>query len=77
MPEAASVTVRDLTPTILAWLGLPVARDMDGHVAGFLDVSRPRSIASYDGEPIRRLTTAGSGAEDAIFEELRALGYVD
>ncbi len=75
--EAEGVTVRDITPTILAWLGLPVARDMDGRVAGFLDVDGRRPIASYDGEPIRRLTTADSGAEDAILEELRALGYVE
>ncbi len=75
--EVGGVTVRDITPTILAWWGLPLARDMDGRVAGFLDVDRPRSIASYDGEPIRRLTIADSGAEDAILEELRALGYVE
>ena len=24
------MTVNDVTPSILAWLGLPVARDMDG-----------------------------------------------
>jgi predicted AlkP superfamily phosphohydrolase/phosphomutase len=75
--EPEETTVNDITPTILAWLGLPIAEDMDGRVAPFLDVTRTKSILTYDTAPIRRLTEQDSGAEEAILEELRALGYVE
>ena len=69
--------MNDITPTVLAWLGLPIADDMDGRVAPFLAVTRPKTLPTYDGASIRRLTELDSGAEQAILEELRALGYVE
>jgi predicted AlkP superfamily phosphohydrolase/phosphomutase len=74
---AGTVTVNDVTPTVLAWLGLPVANDMDGAPASFLDVGPPTRVASHDTGPIERLETGGSGADEKIKAELRALGYIE
>ena len=75
--DAGAVTVNDVTPTILTWLGLPVGEDMDGQPAGFLESPRGARIASYDIEPVERITTSSSGLEDQIVEELRGLGYLE
>jgi predicted AlkP superfamily phosphohydrolase/phosphomutase len=75
--EPGRVTVNDITPTILTWLGLPVARDMDGRPAPFLDPPTREPVASYDGTPIERIGERESPAEPAILERLRALGYLE
>ncbi len=72
-----SLRVVDITPTLLAWLGLPVARDMDGHVATFLDRPSVAAIDSYDGPPIERLAHDPENANTKRIEELRALGYLE
>jgi hypothetical protein len=69
--------VLDIAPTVLAWLGLPVARDMPGRIAPFAEVPAPGWVASYDGRPIERIGGSDSGVEDAIVEQLRELGYVE
>ncbi len=71
--------VRDVTPTILAWLGLPLAEDMDGRPAPFLTPARtqPEPIASYDTVEIERVRSGPSGAEEQIVEQLRELGYIE
>jgi predicted AlkP superfamily phosphohydrolase/phosphomutase len=71
------MSVNDITPTILAWLGLPIAEDMDGEPAGFLEVPSPRVIATYDRGSIERIDTRADQLEQAVIEELRSLGYVD
>jgi predicted AlkP superfamily phosphohydrolase/phosphomutase len=71
------VGIYDVTPTILAWLGLPVAQDMDGRVAAFLEASEVPRVPSYDAEPVERVGTGPSGADDALIEQLRALGYLE
>jgi hypothetical protein len=78
-PPAAPepVSVNDVTPTILAWLGLPVGADMDGKVTSFLRGGAVEEIASYDTTPIERASSVPSGAEQAILEQLRALGYLE
>jgi predicted AlkP superfamily phosphohydrolase/phosphomutase len=73
----AKLTIRDVTPTVLAWLGLPIAEDMDGRPAAFLEVPEPERIASYDGPPIERLESTASDVEAEIVEQLRALGYFE
>ena len=80
-PIAASSEIRgmgvaDVAPTLLAWLGLPVAEDMTGRVAGFLDLT-PERIATHDDVPIDRVDAGDSEADDAILDQLRALGYID
>ncbi|MEN8182645.1 MAG: alkaline phosphatase family protein [Myxococcota bacterium] len=74
--KATGMTVNDVTPTLLAWLGLPVADDMDGRVAAFLEAPATDRVASYDGLPIERVTRLPSGLEEDIVRQLRELGYV-
>jgi len=74
---AKSMSITDVTPTVLAWLGMPVARDMDGKVAHFVDAPRPPRIASYDAEPVPHITTEPSGSEEEMLERLRMLGYFE
>ena len=81
--EGASVL--DVTPTVLALAGLPVARDMDGRplteaMSGtFLERHPVVYIESYevgdasDGD----LTPVESPVDDEIREMLRSLGYID
>jgi len=78
-PPAAPepVSVNDVTPTILAWLRLPVAADMDGKVTSFLRGGAAEEIATYDTTPIERASSVPSGAEQTILEQLRALGYLE
>ena len=73
------MSIRDVTPTILAWLGLPLAADMDGRPAPFLTPVRtqPEPIASYDTVEIERVHSAPSGAEEQIVEQLRELGSIE
>ena len=70
------MTVYDVTPTILAWLGLPVGADMDGQPAAFLGEGEVASIPSWDATPIER-RAGESGAEETMIEQLRELGYLE
>jgi hypothetical protein len=74
----ADASIRDVTPTILALLGLPVADDMDGRVVDELFTAAPAvaRVASYDDVVPRRQSTAGGDVDDDVEERLRALGYV-
>jgi predicted AlkP superfamily phosphohydrolase/phosphomutase len=74
---AGPMTVADVTPTILAWLGLPVGADMDGTPARFVGDGNVTRVATYDTRPVERLGTGVSGAEEDIKDELRALGYIE
>ena len=81
--EGASVL--DVTPTVLALSGLPVARDMDGRPLtevmsrAFLDREPVLYIDSYEvgGAPDGDLTPVESPVDDEIKEMLRSLGYID
>ena len=70
------MSVNDVTPTILAWLGLPAAEEMDGQVAEFLERPEIPGIPAYDAE-VERLEDLPSGSEDTMLEELRTLGYLE
>jgi hypothetical protein len=71
------LSVRDVTPSVLAWLGLPVGQDMDGRVAGFLRTQEVTHVASHDVGPVQRMSLRPSGAEDEIVDQLRSLGYLE
>jgi arylsulfatase A-like enzyme len=75
--QVADVSVNDITPTILAWLGLPLAKDMDGSPASFLEVELAEPVPTFDTTPIERIGEAPPGLEEEVIDELRALGYVD
>ena len=73
---AGEINVLDITPTVLTWLGLPVAEDMDGGVADFVGGKPIAQIATHDSGPIERLESAPSGTDERMLENLRALGYL-
>ena len=81
--EGASVL--DITPTVLALAGLPVARDMDGRPLteamsrAFLERHPVVYIDSYEvgDAPHGDLTPVESPIDDEIKEMLRSLGYID
>lgn len=72
----------DVTPTVLALLGIPPARDMPGRVlTAALTLAEPeRTVASY-GSGAGAGTGAGEArdatVDPAVLERLRALGYLD
>jgi hypothetical protein len=76
-PVGETLRIEDVAPTVLAWLGLPVARDMDGKPAGFLELEPAETIATWDTFEVERATGATSGSDEQILEQLEALGYVD
>jgi hypothetical protein len=71
------MSVYDVTPTVLAWLGIPAGQDMQGRRARFLEAQPPPPVATHDAGPVERLEAGPSSVEDAIVEQLRALGYVE
>jgi predicted AlkP superfamily phosphohydrolase/phosphomutase len=75
--EAGEVSVLDIPPTVLAWLGLATAEDMEGDRADFLRSPDTGRIASYDDTPVERIAVDGEGREEQIVEHLRALGYLE
>jgi Flp pilus assembly protein TadD len=81
-------TQLDVTPTLLALLGLSPAQDMPGRVltAALTEPEPPRGVVTYepaDGAPSAASgTPAADGTHDgkvdpAVLERLRALGYLD
>lgn len=76
--ERFSMSVLDVTPTLLALLGFPVATDMDGKVAEHaLGVRRPyRLIPTYE----RQRDSAHLSEtviDETTEEQLRSLGYLE
>jgi Flp pilus assembly protein TadD len=73
-------TVLDLTPTLLALLGIPAAGDMPGRVlAEALTLPVPAPVSTHEGGPPHSVddgASPGSSVDAEIVERLRALGYV-
>jgi predicted AlkP superfamily phosphohydrolase/phosphomutase len=67
----------DVAPTVLAWMELPVASDMDGQVVPFLRGVEIDMVETYDHLPVEHVRTEGPGAESELLEQLRALGYLE
>jgi predicted AlkP superfamily phosphohydrolase/phosphomutase len=76
----------DITPTVLALLGMPAGEDMDGRVLEELFTPEWRSsypadrIASYDTPDwlaARDRTPVPSDADEELLERLEALGYMN
>ncbi|MCA9752378.1 MAG: alkaline phosphatase family protein [Gemmatimonadetes bacterium] len=80
VPETDAV---DVTPTILAYHGLPVAHDFDGDPV--LDVMTPEWqaahpvewIATWETSPLARRELPGSSNARDLEERIRALGYIE
>jgi predicted AlkP superfamily pyrophosphatase or phosphodiesterase len=81
LPETSVV---DVTPTMLAYLGLPVAEDMDGSpvltamTAGHLEEHPVTFVPTYETDgPRGDEAPMESPMDEGIKEKLRALGYID
>jgi len=77
-------SVADITPTVLALMGLPVGRDMSGRVLSelidpeFLEKHPVQYIDSYEKYIDRKIAETDSRTgEDKQLEYLRALGYIE
>jgi hypothetical protein len=74
------VAERDIAPTVLHLLGLPVSQELEGHVietalrADFRQQTPVRLVASYGRRP--QAPPAESGFDREMLEELRSLGYI-
>jgi predicted AlkP superfamily phosphohydrolase/phosphomutase len=75
--SVVGMAIEDVTPTLLAWMGLPVGADMDGAPASILGNLSHATVATHDTGPVRRMALAPSGAEDEIVDQLRRLGYLE
>jgi arylsulfatase A-like enzyme len=79
-----SAELYDITPTVLALLGLPVAEDMPGRVLSelidrsFLDRHPVRRIPSYADHLRMTWPAVADGGDDSeALEMLRALEYIE
>lgn len=86
--EALSVvgSVRDVTPTLLALLAIPIGEDMDGHVLtdlldpALLAANPVRTVGTHDTKEwleSRPKAVIAAPDEEQRREQLRALGYVE
>ena len=82
--RAPDYSVVDVTPTILAYLGLPVARDFDGRPAvevfeeSFLREHPVDYVDTYEsGGPRGDEVPLESPIDEGIKEKLRSLGYIE
>jgi len=79
--EGASVY--DVTPTILALMGLPIGRDMDGRVLSetiapaFLEEKPLMYVDTHDQEPRGDNVGVSSGMDGAVIQRLKDLGYFE
>jgi len=76
-------SVLDIVPTILALLGKPIGRDMDGRAltevmqADYLAETPLRYIDTYDSDLEFQETDQDEAVPEELLSRLRALGYVD
>lgn len=73
-------TSLDVTPTVLAYLGLPLAHDMHGRVMERVLAPAPSARRAVDShanliDPERQAAPPDEAAQREILEQLRALGY--
>jgi len=79
--QLESIHSLDITPTLLAAMGLPVARDFDGTAQlglfqrSFLDRHPPQSISTWGAS--EQGTPVASEVDESLIEELKALGYLE
>ncbi len=78
--QASTVSILDITPTMLALLGVAPPDDLDGRIAEELLASRPATtehpVASGQ-ESQRAPRTYSEDEEEQVKERLRGLGYIE
>ena len=77
--EAEDVSIYDIAPTLLAWLGLPAGVAMDGRIAPFLHLDEALAPVDYSSlEPqLVQPPTEDASAEAELVKQLKALGYAE
>ncbi len=83
--QIKSATIYDITPTILYYLGLPVAKDMDGKVLveaieeSYLKKNPVRYVETYETKDKENMVERPirSSDEEKIKERMRSLGYIN
>ena len=66
----------EITPTVLAWMGMSPARDMDGGPSAFVEIEALPPIDTYDRTPIEFVGKRSHEVESRMIEDLKTLGYV-
>lgn len=76
--EQPPVSMYDLTPTILAYFGAPLAKDFEGKPrADILTLAQPLNfLTSYYGAVANRRRDKATEDGESISERLKALGYI-
>lgn len=80
--KLGDVRLLDITPTVLALLGMKVADDMEGRVVeeiiseGWRNAYPRETVPTYDSENWREQTPIPSDVDELLMERLKALGYL-
>jgi Type I phosphodiesterase / nucleotide pyrophosphatase len=78
--DLGTASERDVAPTVLHLLGLPVSRELDGKVLesaleeGFRRAHPERTVATYGRRPTSE--PAESAFDQDVLEQLKSLGYI-
>ena len=78
--KASTVSILDVTPTLLALQGLGAPEGTDGRIAEELLAQAPQPIAQHPAAPSERsgeATPYTEEEEEAVRERLRGLGYIE
>ena len=66
----------EIAPTLLAWMGMPPARDMDGRPGAFMEIEVLPPVDTYDLTPIEFVGKRSHEVESRMIDDLKTLGYV-
>ena len=66
----------EIAPTLLAWMGLAPALDMDGGPSAFMEIDVLPPVETYDLTPIEFVGQRSREVESRMIDDLKALGYV-
>ena len=80
--RVADVSITDLAPTVLGWMGVPIPEDMDGRplekiVPGDEGVSRRSDGTARTSTRESDSLSSAASEEPEVWERLRGLGYLD
>lgn len=80
--EISEIGIVDIMPTLLAWIGLPVSKQLDGKPRlNFFSENHRKALPvqwvdAYESRPAHRSVEAPAEVDDALRKELESLGYI-